>query len=194
MSSSVRRLILVRHSLPQIRPDAPARSWPLCDEGRRRCAPLAHRLAEYAPAAIVASVEPKAAETAQIVATALGLPHETQEGLHEHERDNAGFLEAGAFEGVIRGLFARPDDLVFGRETARQAETRFTRAVQRVHDQHGEGSVAVVAHGTVIALFVAFHAGVEPFALCQALGSPSFVVLTLPGYTLVETVTTIAAS
>jgi broad specificity phosphatase PhoE len=190
----MRRLILVRHSLPQIRPDAPARSWPLCDEGRRRCTPLARRLADYAPTAIMASVEPKAVETAQIVAATLGLPYETQEGLHEHERNNAGFLEADAFEHAVRGLFARPDDLVFGRETARQAQDRFTLAIQHVHARHREGTVAVVAHGTVMALFVARHAGVEPFALWQKLGAPSFVVLELPDYTLVTTVTTIAGS
>jgi broad specificity phosphatase PhoE len=145
----------------------------------------------YAPAAIVASVEPKAVETARLVAATLGAPYETQEGLHEHERDNAGFLAAGAFEEAIQGLFARPDELVFGRETAGQAQIRFTEAVQRVLDRHLEGTVAVVAHGTVIALFVARHAGVEPFALWQKLGSPSFVVLALPDYKLVATMATV---
>ncbi len=37
----VRRLILVKHSLPVLEPAVPAREWRLGEEGRRRCAGLA---------------------------------------------------------------------------------------------------------------------------------------------------------
>src|SRR5690348_9741036 len=117
----MQRLILVRHSLPRVVPDIPARNWSLSDIGRQRCAVLAQQLATFSPAVIATSVEPKASETAQLVAGTHGVPCEAYEGLHEHERSEAGFLETREFEQAIQDLFARPDDLVFGRETARQA-------------------------------------------------------------------------
>lgn len=45
----MRRLILVKHSLPQIVPGKPAPRWHLSDEGRRRGTLLADRLAIVAP-------------------------------------------------------------------------------------------------------------------------------------------------
>jgi len=107
-----RRLVLVRHSTPEIVPGEPASRWRLSDDGRRRCTSLAQRLAAYQPVVVVASVEPKAAETAQLVAGHLALPCEAATRLHEHERDDIGWLPTReAFEGAIAGLFARPDDL-----------------------------------------------------------------------------------
>ncbi len=40
----------------------------------------------------------------------------------------------------------------------------------------------VVAHGTVITLFVARRAGLEPFPFWKRLGLPAFVALSLPDY------------
>ena len=39
-----RHLILVKHSLPEIMEDVPAREWILSAEGRARCKRLADRL------------------------------------------------------------------------------------------------------------------------------------------------------
>ncbi len=43
---------------------------------------------------------------------------------------------------------------------------------------------SIVAHGTVIALFVAYRAGVAPFPLWRRLGLPSLVELALPDYAM----------
>ena len=53
---------------------------------------LAERLIEYQPDIVVSSVEPKAMETAEIIATKLGLAVYTIYGLHEHDRSNVPFL------------------------------------------------------------------------------------------------------
>jgi hypothetical protein len=45
-----------------------------------------------------------------------------------------------------------------------------------------------VAHGTLISLYVARAAGVEPVPLWQRLGLPAFVVLALPARSLVAVV------
>ena len=58
------RLILVKHSLPEIVPDIPSAKWHLSDEGRRRALVLAGRLSSFEPSRVVSSHEPKAVETA----------------------------------------------------------------------------------------------------------------------------------
>jgi broad specificity phosphatase PhoE len=61
-------LILVKQALPEIIPTLPANQWHLSDVGRAQCTVLADQLATYAPAALVSSSEPKALETAHLVA------------------------------------------------------------------------------------------------------------------------------
>lgn len=178
--------MLVRHSAPEIVADRPARSWALSAEGRARCEALAEALRPHEPDLFVASREPKAQETARLTAVLLHRPVETAEGLHEHERDNAGFLGPGEFRARLEALFSEPDRLVFGSETARQAEERFSAAVGALVRDHPKGNIAVVAHGTVIALFVARAAGLDAFELWRRLDVPSFVVLGLPAMEPIE--------
>lgn len=188
----MRTLILVKHSLPELVPDLPAARWRLAAEGRRRCAALADRLAGYDPVVIATSVEPKAGETATIVAARLGKPVVTVEGLHEHDRSNVAFLGDAAFRAAVVRCLSQPDDLVFGRETATEARQRFAAAVEGVVESYPDGNVAIVAHGTVIALFVAAHAGTDPVRLWRRLGLPSFVVLSLPALRLLSVVEAIS--
>lgn len=68
-----------------------------------------------------------------------------------------------------------------------QARERFTAAVQAILAERPEGNVVIVAHGTVLTLFVAHHTGVAPLPFWQRLGLPSFVVLSLPELALLET-------
>src|SRR4051794_41029680 len=179
-------LILVRHSQSQQEPERPASQWPLTAEGRRRCAALAERLAAYAPDLIVASRERKASETGALVAAHLGRPVESAEGLHEHQREQVGWLSNQAFEQAVITFFARPDQLVFGEETAQQAGDRFDAAVRDVLAAHPGQAVAIVAHGTVITLFLVQHAGVAPLPFWKSLGMPALVALSLPDMRLLE--------
>jgi broad specificity phosphatase PhoE len=183
-----RTLILVKHSQPALEPGVPAAQWHLSPEGRRRCGPLAEALTAYTPAGLVASREPKAQETAALVAARLDLPWRTAPDLHEHDRTGVGWLPEGELDRRVAAFFARPRDLVFGQETAAAALARFRAAVLDVLGASPEGTVVIVAHGTVITLFVAAGAGIDPFPFWQRLGLPSFVVLTLPDLTLVTTV------
>jgi broad specificity phosphatase PhoE len=175
----------------------PASQWQLSDEGRRRCETLAERLAAYDLATVVASEEPKAAETGQIVAEALGLPFETAPGLHEHERGVVKSLGSREeFQARVVRLFERPSELIFGHETADEAHVRFARAVTNVLEQHPVGnpsspsgrSLAVVTHGTVMTLFIARANGLDPVPFWKRLGLPAFAVLSLPDLHLLEVV------
>ena len=173
-------LILVKHSLPEIVSTLPASQWGLSEAGRLNCRALADSLAAYHPDVVVASSEPKAAETGEIVASTLGRPLATIEELHEHDRDNVGFLSGEHFEAAIARFFENPQSLVLGRETADQAHQRFAAAIEAIVTRYPTETVAVVTHGTVIALFVARATGLDPFPFWKRLDTPAFVVLSLP--------------
>ena len=184
-----RKLILVRHSMPEMVLGVPASQWRLSAEGRARCKRLAGRLRAHDPAVIVASQEPKAVETGQIVAGVLGIPFDVAEGLHEHERGRVESLGSReAFQAQVASVFEQPGALVFGQETGDQARARFTRALDRVIGQHPTGNLAVVSHGTVMTLFITQAAGLDPVPFWKRLGLPAFAVLSLPDLSLLHVV------
>ena len=169
-------LIFIRHSLPAIDPAIPAREWRLSPEGQLRCRKLAGRLANFNPQRIVTSLEPKALETAQIVAETLRIPYESAAGLHEHVRRGVKYSSQGDFETSIRAFFEQPVQLVYGEETADQAHARFAKAVEAVQEQYpGQAPLVIVTHGTVISLFVARTYGSDPFSLWKSLTLPCIV-------------------
>ena len=185
MASQGQKLVLVRHSLPAFVTGVPASHWRLSEEGRRRCEKLAERLAAYDLAALVTSEEPKAAETGQIVARILGLPVETAPGLHEHERGMVRDLGSQeAFQAQVTRFFEHPDELILGYETADEAHARFAAAVTAVLEQHPHGNLAIVSHGTVMALFVARANRLDPILFWKSLGLPAFAVFSLPSFRL----------
>jgi broad specificity phosphatase PhoE len=184
----VRYLILIRHSQPAVEPEVAGRKWHLSAEGRVRCRLLAEKISSYHPSAIICSTEPKAAETAALLSVHLKIPYSTNHDLREHERDNVPYLGQEKWEHAITEFFTRPDELVLGNETATQALQRFDRAVQEILHQHTEGNIAIVAHGTVITLFLAQHASIEPLPFWHALTLPAFFVVLLPDYALVRAV------
>ena len=136
----------------------------------------------YQPGIVISSLEPKADETGELVAGQLALPFEAIEGLHEHDRSNVPHMPSREFISLMELFFRRPAERVLGRETADEALRRFEAAVGRVLADHADESVAVVSHGTVIALFVAKRAGGKAFDLWRQMGLPSFRVLGLPDY------------
>jgi broad specificity phosphatase PhoE len=184
---SMPNLILIRHSNSKLDPDLPPHQWGLTEEGRRRCLPLAEQLRPYAPEVIVTSKEPKAIQTGQIVAETFGgLPCHATEGLHEHRREHGPIVGADQFRERVFNLFARPDLLIFGLETAHEALDRFTGAVESVLVNHPNKNIAIVSHGTVMSLYYGQITGENAYAFWQALGLPAFYVVTLPEYRLLS--------
>jgi broad specificity phosphatase PhoE len=146
-------------------------------------------LAAHDPVAVVTSVEPKAVETGRIAAGVLGIPCGKMDGLHEHERPQAGLAPSReAFQAQVARLLRHPHELIFGAETGEAARRRFAHAIDRVLAQHPAGSVAVVTHGTVLSLFLADVTGIDPVPFWLGLGLPALVVLSLPNFDLIEVV------
>ncbi|HEX2623298.1 MAG TPA: histidine phosphatase family protein [Phototrophicaceae bacterium] len=171
------RLILVKHAMPDIIPDVPARDWLLSDQGRQDCLTLADQLVLYKPDTVITSHEPKASETGRIVANRLHLPVTEADDLHEHDRRQEPYQDAGSFQARVQAFFTRPDNLVYGLETANAAHDRFAEAVDLVLQECTGKTPVIVAHGTVISLYVARQLGIDPYLLWKALLLPSFLVL-----------------
>ena len=183
-----RQLILVKHASPLVIPGTPSEQWHLSDKGKESCTALAAAIREFQPATIISSVEPKARETAEIVAGHLNVPAGTAPDLHEHDRSNVPHMRSGEFISHMELFFRKPSERVLGRESADQARDRFDRAITGIIEQHPAGNIAIVSHGTVIALFIARHTGDKPFEWWRKMGLPSFVVMSLPDLKLQRSV------
>jgi broad specificity phosphatase PhoE len=182
-------LILVKHSLPEIIPGIPANQWRLSQDGRALCGPLSEKLAAFRPEALYSSFEPKAIETAELTAPALGLKNQSLPGLNEHLRETVGFMNSKAdFQAAVAHFFKQPAEITFGEESANQAQERFCSAVDKLLAAHPDQTIAVVAHGTVITLFVALYNSVDLYSFWKRLTLPSFIVFSRPSYKLTDTV------
>jgi len=183
----VTRLLLVKHALPDVRPGVSADHWLLGKEGRAQSLLLAERLRPRYPGIVITSEEPKAAETGNIVADVLGLPRYTAPNLHEHDRSGVPYFgDRADFEAAVRAFFSRPDERVFGLESADEAKRRFVKAVKQMLQSCPEENIVLTSHGVVNTLFVSAHNDVEPFTFWQAWALGTFAVLSRPEYGLLE--------
>jgi len=182
-----KHLILVKHSSPEIIENFPAREWQLSDEGRDRAQKLVDKLKKYQLNAVFSSDEPKARQTAEIIGRALELENHVLAGLHEQDRTEVLFSSHEEFQKKVKSVFERPDELVFGNETANQALDRFHKSVDQVLDVSNAENTLIVAHGTVISLYVSRLTGINGYSIWQELGLPSFVVLDMRSKTLLRT-------
>lgn len=189
-SNSTGTLILVRHSQPKIVTDYQPSLWTLSDSGRARCHILAKTLAGYYPDVVVSSMEVKAIETGQILATDLNKPLKTHEGLREHARPNVGWFDTvEEFEAQVAAFFQHPRQLVFGSETADEAHRRFSLALYEVIETLPGSNLVVVTHGTVLTLFTTRLTGADPYLFWRGLGMPAYVVVSVPAMKVLEVCT-----
>ena len=154
-------------------------------EGQLRAHRLAEHLERFEPEVIVSSREPKAKETAEILASHFQLDMQIIPDLREHDRGTVPYLSDNAFQASMHEFFQKPDELVFGSETANQAYTRFYRAVHSILNEHRNKTVVIVTHGTVISLFVSRLTGSSDLELWSQLGLPSFIAMDLHSSTLI---------
>lgn len=180
------RLVLIKHSAPEMQIQAESRFWHLSAEGRRRCAPLAEKLRRFNLTRIVSSSEPKAVETAELLASELSRTHIVRPDLQENDRTGLGFVGHEAYQETFRRFFAEPDMVVVGSETAEEARARFTAAVEAVLEEFPDETLAIVSHGTVISLLVSEPTAEDRFRLWRRLGLPSYVVVSRPSLEIVE--------
>jgi len=178
------KLVLVKHAPPAITPSVASPRWVLSAEGRDRCDWLASQLGDLGVTQLYASLEPKALETAALVAVHLELDVRPRRDLHENDRTGLGFPAMEDLRALIGRFFEDPANLVMGRETAEAAGARFEVAVRALLGEAGEQTVAVITHGTVLTTLVTRYNRIEPFAFWDSLTVPSCAPLDAASFRL----------
>lgn len=184
-------LVLVKHALPVLDSAVPPSHWRLSSEGEHQSRRLASRLRAYAPLRLVASPEPKALSTGQLIAAELGLKVSAAGGLKEADRLALPLMPKAEHERIVAPIFEDLHRRVLGAESGQEALTRFSAAVGTELAQTEEPNLVAITHGTVISLFVAAHNHIDGFELWKQLACPSFVVLDVPSFSLREIVSAV---
>lgn len=183
-------LILIRHSITKQQPDVDSHLWQLTAEGRSRCQNLAEQLQPYNIDRIFTSEEAKTILTGQLVANVLKIPCESASDLQEQSRSTAPyFADVQVFRAKIRAAMAEPDKLLFGEESFTDALQRFTQQIDSLLKQYPDDTLAIVTHGTVLALYLAHLSGQNAYVLWESLSMPTYVVISLPHKTVEKIVT-----
>ena len=115
------------------------------------------------------------------------VPVEIVANVHEHVRADAPFLPPNEFKTTLEAFFRKPQELVFGSETAEQALNRFADAIDNLIARDTQEIVAVVTHGTVLSLFVSAYSIWEPIEFWKRLGQPAIAMLHIPSFALART-------
>jgi broad specificity phosphatase PhoE len=182
------RVVLVKHAQPVLDATEPARKWSLAAEGEAQSRRLAGRIRAFMPCRFVSSPEPKALRTCEIVAGELGMPMTTVAELREIDRRVLPIMPPPEHEALNARIFSEFDQRVVGCESAREAQERFSAAVLGALRETDQDNLVVLAHGTVISLFVSAHNRVDAYELWRRLQCPSFVVLERSSLALVDVV------
>lgn len=175
------RLVAIRHGETQWareRRFSGGRDVPLTDRGRRQGHAIAAALPLGTLAAIYTSPLSRARDTADTIAAAHGIDVVVEPAFRE--------MSFGAWEGLTRAEAAArwpretaawasaPQEAVPpGGERLVDVATRVSDAVARLHQRHGDATVAVVSHAVVIRLLVLTALGLGPARLWSVDASPA---------------------
>ena len=151
-------LYLVRHAHSQ-QTALPVETWPLSELGRQQAQRLAELPFWQDVHIICASIEPKALQTAQTVATRRDLPVEPVFDLRELRRPGS---LVGDYESAVRQAFNNPTTSVDGWEPAGEAQMRIVTAIERLLMLHEDKTLAVVSHGLALTLYLAYLTDISP--------------------------------
>ncbi len=146
-----RTLFLIRHAHSQ-QTSQPADRWGLAHLGQEQAQKLAAQPFWADVGLICTSLEPKAVQTAQIVAEQHALPVEPSFDLHELRRTGP----VADYTAAVDAVLSNPSSSVQGWEPAAEAQTRIVVAVERLLMLHERSTLAVVTHGLVLTLYLAF--------------------------------------
>jgi len=151
-------LYLVRHTHPQ-QTALPAEMWPLSDLGREQARRLAELPFWQHVQIICSSWEPKAIQTAQIVAECRNLPIEPVFDLRELRRPG---IPVSDYEAAVRQVLENPFRSINGWEPAGEAQTRVMTAIERLLMLHETETLAIVSHSIALTLYLAYLTDTAP--------------------------------
>jgi broad specificity phosphatase PhoE len=174
------RIYLVRHASTRIEPEVVSARWQLSPRGVAEAYTLAAVACEWGLRAVYTSVEPKATATALILGDAAALPVRSVEGLEEQRWE--GWIEnADEFNDAVRSALEAPDVRTHGSESAGDAASRFSAALDLVRE--GPSPAAVVSHARVMTAYLAPVLTLEdPYSFWRALPMAGYALLELTAY------------
>ena len=140
-----------------IDPSTPVPQWSLSEIGQSRAGIAARSEWLCQTARIISSAERKAIETAEIIASQLGLQFEIWPAMHENDRSATGVLSQTEFEATANQFFAHPEESIRGWERAVDAQTRIVQEVETVLSQEHTGDILLVGHGGVGTLLFCYY-------------------------------------
>ncbi len=151
-------IVLVRHAMPNVERGVASRLWTLSEASREDCVLLAHALPEPV-SAIWSSDEPKARETADVLALRLGLLVQIDHAFAEVDRPeiwDRDYREVAA--AYLRGTIEP------GWEAREAVIRRFSEGVARA-TQHTTRDIVVVNHGLALSLWLStqLQIDIEPW-------------------------------
>jgi broad specificity phosphatase PhoE len=158
-------VIVVRHAMPAVERGVAPRRWRLAASAREDCVLLAHALPEMLAPVVYSSDEPKAAETAAIIALRRGLTSAPDGRFREVDRLQVWVEEHRTLATAYLAGEDQP-----GWEARERVIERFAAGVT---DATGDGrDVVIVGHGMALTLWVRSVARIEPVPWWQALTFP----------------------
>ena len=173
----MRRVFLVRHAAPAVRPDTPSREWTLSDAGIAEARALAARAASWNVRAVYSGDEPKMRGTALILAEVSGAAVNVVDAFNE--TSVGGWIaNSDAFNELVRAIFTG-DPLPRGVESGEEAAARFEGGLRII--EQGAFPAAIVSGGRVLTSFVARRrSGVEDaFAYWRSIPFPGWTSIDL---------------
>ncbi len=153
---------LLRHlTHPQViqDPDIPVQKWHLSDQGKQRLEACDCCTAFANTGKIVASTETKAIETAEIIASVLGIDFQVRDNMHENDRSATGYLRPELFEQTADEFFNSPEQSTKGWERAVDAQARIVAQTEAVLRTSTHDAVLLIGHGAVGTLLFCHFAG-----------------------------------
>jgi 2,3-bisphosphoglycerate-dependent phosphoglycerate mutase len=171
----VGKLYVIRHSLVAVDPKVPPVEWNLSEEGKIRTVELIEGEQWDDLACIYHSPEPKAEQTAAIIARRFGVRTAVCDDLRELHAD-VGFLPGEQFQERVGAYLDGRQDPCF--EDYEQATKRIVHCVEEIVTEAGDRSVAIVSHGRILtALFSAIRGERLGRAGWQSIGLPDLSVV-----------------
>jgi broad specificity phosphatase PhoE len=152
-------LYFLTHADVVINPAIAITDWQLSERGRERI--RAGLVQPWLPSvtAIWSSAERKALDTAEILASHLGLDVQIKADLGENDRSSTGYLPRAEFERTAYVFFANPERSVRGWAPARVEQGGIVSACDAVGNTEQNGTPLIVSHGAVGALLLAHLLG-----------------------------------
>ena len=147
---------VIRHAETQPIHGQAAGLWLLSDAGRQQAEALARLPFWNEVSRIFSSPEQKALDTATPAADRLGMAVTPVAGLRELERPSTFVAD---YEAAVAACFAAPEASVHGWEPAAEAQRRVVETIAGLVAEAGERRIAVVSHGLVLALVLAYLRG-----------------------------------